>query len=69
MQEAGMVGEAELGQAGIAPLHLLFRQGHPGDVDIVMPGQILGEAAPAAAEVEHAHAGLQPELRRDVPLL
>ena len=69
VQEPRAAGELELGQAGIAPVHLLLGQGHAGHVDVVVPHQILGEAAPAAAHVEHAHAGLEPQLGRDMALL
>src|SRR5678816_3287014 len=46
----------------LGPAHLLLRHRDAGDRDAVALGGKRREAAPAAAQVEHAHAGLQPDL-------
>ena len=43
---------------------------HAGDVGVRHRGQIKGEAAPSRADVEHLYPrAIEPQFRRDVPLL
>src|SRR5690606_10365906 len=44
---------------------LLLRDGHADRLDAVVGRGVRHEAAPAATDVEHAHAGLQAELAAD----
>jgi hypothetical protein len=43
-------------------LGLFAGDGDAGDLDPVVAGRVLGEAAPAAADVQHAHAGFEFQL-------
>ena len=54
---------------GACHLELLGRQRQPGHVHAVMARQIQRQAAPAAADVEHAQAGLQQEFCGDMAFL
>ncbi len=64
--ELAVVLEQDLDRQPLAAptgqLRLLPGDGDAGDLDAVMPRGVLGEAAPAAADVQHPHAGLQLEL-------
>ena len=61
-----VVGETDVdGEArvfGLRPRHLLARDRVADDRHAVALGRERCEAAPAAAEIEHAHAGLQADL-------
>ena len=62
-QDAGLrVGDAGLAQAGVAPGGLVAPEGDAGDVRAVVGGRVLGERAPAAADVEHALAAAESDL-------
>jgi hypothetical protein len=50
--------------ARLAPLQLLARQGHAGDVGAELAGGDLGQPAPAAADLQHPGAGCHPASRR-----
>ena len=67
--ELGVTGDAALGGALGRELVLLLREGDAGDAGAAGLGQVEAEAAPARADVEHLHAGLDVELRRQVALL
>ena len=64
-----MVGNARLGGALAGDLQLVLRQGDAEHVDARDLVQIERHAAPAAADVEHALAGLERELGGDMRLL
>ena len=68
-QDAGAVGEADGPRALVAPADLLLGERDAGDVDPALAGEVAVQRPPAAAHVEHALAGPQQELGRDVPLL
>ncbi len=48
---------------------LLLRERDAGDVDAAAVGEVEAEPAPAGADVEHLHAGLERELRGEMTLL
>ena len=56
------VGEPGLGGAPAAELGLRLGQGYAGHVHAALARSVNGEAAPAAADVEHALPGLECEL-------
>jgi hypothetical protein len=68
-QEAGTFGQAQLAGPGVRPCVLLPGQGDAGHVDLVAAGEVQGEAAPAAPQVEDPLAGLEEQLGGDVVLL
>ena len=63
------VGDAQLGGALVGEFDLVRRQRDAEHVDVVMAVQIQSEPAPAAADVEHLHAGLEVQLGGDMRLL
>ena len=63
--DVDLVGQAASATAFCAPLGLLARQGHRDDVHAVVLGGVHRHAAPAAADVEQAHAWLKGELAAD----
>ena len=68
-EEADAVVEAALLGAAVGDGVLLFRQRHTGHVDAAAVGEVEAEPAPARADVEHLHAGLEHELGGEVALL
>ena len=67
--ELDPVGDARLRGALLAEVDLVGRERDAEHVDVVMAVEIQREPAPAAADVEHLHAGLQVQLGGDVRLL
>ena len=67
--EVHRAGEAFLGGALLRDLELLGAERDAGHVAVGRLGEIEPEPAPARADVEHALAGLDGELGRDVALL
>ena len=63
------VRDAQFGGALVGKFDLVGRQRDAEHVDIVMAVQIEREPAPAAADVEHLHAGLQVQLGGDMRFL
>ena len=60
------VRDAHLRRPRLGARRLLGREGDAGDLHAEALRQVAGERAPAAAHIEDRHAGLQPELRRDM---
>src|SRR5215468_11968625 len=67
--EAQPVGDAALKGAATGHRMLLLGEGDSGDVDAELLAEEKPQAPPARADVEHALAGLEQHLGRDVPLL
>ncbi len=67
--EADPVLEPRVLRPALGHRQLLLRQGHAEHLDAVVGPEIEPQAPPAAADVEHLHPRLQPELGRDVQLL
>src|SRR5216684_590786 len=67
--EAHLVGNAAFERAAARHGMLLLGQGDAGHVDTELLAEKEAHAAPTRADVEHALAGLQQELGRDVALL
>ena len=67
--KAHMGGQARGDCTLIRDGELLLRQRETGDVHPSRLRHLQCEPAPARADVQHAHAGLEQELRHDVALL
>ena len=67
--EVHAVGKAGIGGAALRHFELLGREGEAGDGDAAFAREIEREAAPAAADIEHALPRLEQQLRRDMALL
>ena len=68
-EEADLSLQSALGRALLRDRELLGRERHAGHRHAEGLGEVDGEAAIARADVEHAHARLEEELRREVLLL
>ena len=77
LEHVAVVAVADLGQVGqalavdglLGPRRLLDRQRHAERLDAVLAGGEAHHAAPAAADVEQPHAGLEVELAGDQVVL
>lgn len=60
----GQVRQARLDDRLLRPLRLVARERHADRAHPVLAGGVHDHAAPAAADVQQFHAGLQPQLAR-----